>query len=223
MITLSPKLDLYTILLLIGVVQGIFISYFFFINRKNSSANIYLGSLVLVLTLSLVEVFMNYSGLTLSALPLHNFSEPLQLLVGPLFYFYIRAYLGKKMGTLQWLHLLPFIIYTGYMCVEYSMPIAQKYNSYIDTYYPEERFLEVEHYFDADPWDIKPFIFKKGVFIQLFLYLGLSLSIMRKEIAAQWNSLFKKNKTREQSNWIGNFLLITIAGIVLFAIFKIYV
>ena len=130
MVAISPKLDLYTILLLVGLVQGIFLTYFFFINRKVNPNNTFLGFLILVMTLSLTEIFLHYSGLILSILPLHNFAEPLQFLIGPLLFFYVRSYVGKGMPRIQYLHLLPFVFYLFYMGLEYGMPLDQKYNSH---------------------------------------------------------------------------------------------
>ena len=220
MSTVSPKLDLYTILLLIGLVQGIFLTYFFFINRKTNSPNLFLGCLLLVLTLSLAEIFLNYSGIMLSVLFLNNFSEPLQLLVGPLFYFYIRTYVGKNVSKIQLLHLLPFLIYLGYMTLEYGMPIDQKYNSYVDVYYPTDPQINIINYFDHDPFDIKPFITSVGILLHLFLYFLLSFVLLKGRIFERINTFFSKSKTEEQSRWIINFLIIVVSGIILVPISK---
>lgn len=220
MITTNPKLDLYTIVLLIGHVQGIFLTYFFFINRKQNPANIFLGCLILVLTLSLTEVFLNYSGLMLSILHLHNFSEPLQFLVGPLLYFYVRAYTSKKMQTIQYLHLIPFIFYLAYMSLEYTMPIIQKYNSYIHGYYPEEELIPITNYQGHDPWNIKSFLTTVGIALHLLLYFFLSLNLLKHEALEKLKAFFSKNKTPEQSKWIINFILISSVGIILLPLSK---
>ena len=220
MLTISPKLDLYTILLLIGLVQGIFLTYFFFINRKNNPSNLFLGCLILVLTLSLTEIFLNYSGLMFSVLSLNNFSEPLQLLLGPLLYFYIRSYVNRDFSRIQFLHLIPFVLYLGYMMMEYSMPIDQKYNSYVDVYYPEEPQINIINYFDHDPFNIKPIITSIGVLVHLFFYFLLSLTLLKDQIFDKSKTLFSKGKTQEQTQWIINFLLIVVSGIVLLPISK---
>ncbi len=220
MIELSPELDLYTFLLLIGVVQGIFITYFFFINKNRSITNVNLGCLTLVLTLSLIEIFLNYSGYLLKLLPLHNFSEPLQFLIGPLFYFYIRSYCRKEMNLYQWLHLIPFLFYMGYMVIEYNMPESQKYNSYVDVFHPSAKLIPIENYYDPDPWSIKSFITTKGILIHLFVYLILSVFLLKDEIRSRFSNAFRKNRTKEQSRWISQFLLIALTGILLLPVSK---
>lgn len=220
MIRVDPTLDIYTILLLIGLAQGVFLTYFFLINRRTYPANRYLGYLILILTLSLAEIFLNYSGLMLSVLPIYNFSEPLQFLIGPLFYCYIRTYAGKSLPRTAFLHVVPFVLYAGYMMIEYSLPVEQKYNSYIDIYHPEMPLLELSGYGNHDPWRIKPFVTSVGILLHLSFYLLLSLWVLRQAITEKFRTLFKSGKTAKRSRWLINFLLITILGILLFPVSK---
>lgn len=217
---IRPTLDLYTILLLIGLAQGIFLTYFFFINRKRNSANLILGCLILVLTLSLIEIFLNYTGFILSVIPLYNFSEPLQFLLGPLFYFYIRIYAGQNLPRPIWIHFLPFVLYLLYMTIEFSMPAAQKYNSYLDVYHPEQALLPLSSYRDHDPLNIKPVV--TGIIILLHLagYFILSVVVLWSQISEKLHAIFRKNNDSKQYRWLIQFLFIVIIGILLFPISK---
>lgn len=216
---IRPTLDLYTILLLIGLAQGIFLTYFFFINRRSNPTNIILGCLILVLTLSLIEIFLNYTGLIISVIPLYNFSEPLQFLLGPLFYFYVRIYAGRKLPQPIWIHFLPFVLYLLYMTIEFSLPATQKYNSYLDIYHPEVPLLALSSYRDHDPLNIKPAV--TGIIILLHLagYFILSLAVLRAQISEKFQAVFRKKGT-EQYRWLVQFLFIVIIGILLFPVSK---
>jgi len=80
----SYQLDLFAVVIILGVIQGLFLSFFFLnkrIRRKPSS--LYLGFVMLSLSLIILEIFLNYTGYMFNMLRIDNFSEPLSFAVPP--------------------------------------------------------------------------------------------------------------------------------------------
>ena len=92
------KLDLFAVLIFLGVIQGLFLS-FFFLNKKirNKPSNLYLGFLMLSLSLVIFEIFLVYTSYMFKVIRIDNFSEPITFSLGPLMYFYIYTSIKKKM------------------------------------------------------------------------------------------------------------------------------
>ncbi len=220
MTAISPVFDWYTILLLLGVVQGYFISYFFLSDSRNKLANLFLGLLILVFTLSITETFLNYSGLLAKVLHLSNFSEPLQLLLGPLLYLYFRALINRPFRKLDVLHFLPFLLFSIYLYHEFSQPLALKYNRYIATYFPDLPRLKGLVQQSADPWQIRPAMTTIGMYLQLGIYLLVSAPAIRQLATAKTRRLAPEKRGQLQQKWLRNFALILLAGFALFLMAK---
>ncbi len=146
------RLDLFAIFIFLGIVQAVFLSLFFFSeeNRKQSF-NIYQGFFLLSVACCLLEVFMLYTGYVIHALYLVDFSEPMALLLGPLFYFFVIA---LKQGHVPkktfWLHILFPIIYTLSLIPFLVAPNDVKYNAWLVAYHPDLPLREWN--LSYDPW-----------------------------------------------------------------------
>ncbi len=107
------QFDLWSIVIILGIVHGVIITLALFLNKKGRPAGIMLAFLVIVLIwhhlqslsiyLGFFETFPHFYGADLGSL----------FLIGPLFYFYIRTVTsadGKGLSKWDWLHFLPFVI-----------------------------------------------------------------------------------------------------------------
>ena len=80
-----------SIFVFLGIFLGFVLSFFFIFKRSpNSLANRYQGLLLLSLSLCILEQFMNMTGLIVKVLPLTNFTEPLNLVIGPFLYLFVK-------------------------------------------------------------------------------------------------------------------------------------
>ena len=71
---LPKSLDLFAVIILLGVIQGLFLS-FFFLNRKirRNSSSLFLGFVMLSLSLIILEIFLNHTGYMYDMLRFDNF------------------------------------------------------------------------------------------------------------------------------------------------------
>ena len=140
--TLPPRLDIFALIILIGIVQGIFLGLFFLTgSRRQDIGNRCLGWMLLAISLLITEIFLNHSHYMFQVLELVDFSEPTNLVAGPLFYLFIVARTRHKLPNYWWLHLIPFVIWTLNSVTWLYQPLIFKYNSYIDSYHPELPFI----------------------------------------------------------------------------------
>jgi AraC-like DNA-binding protein len=108
-------IDLLAIINLLGIVQGLFLSAVFFLNRQgNRWSNQLLGWLALLLSLTVLEIFACHTNLIVYTPFLINLTEPFDFLMGPVLYLYTLSLVrpGFKQKHL-WLHFVPAVVYYG--------------------------------------------------------------------------------------------------------------
>lgn len=175
------RLDIFTIIIFLGAVQGLFLSAFFILGRKHVRlSNRLLGCLILTFAAFSVDIFLGYSGYMVRVLHLVDFTEPLNFVVGPLIYLYTitAIYRSEKLTAKQYLHFLPALFYLIYFLLFFLQTIDYKYNAYIDAYYPELPRLDA-----PARWHQDPLLIKKNIsaleYTQIFIYLTLSVKVYR--------------------------------------------
>ena len=73
------------LLVFLGIFQGLLLAWFFLKNSTNrKKANLYQGLFILGLSLAIFEELLNNTGYIVKVLHLSNFSEPINLTIGPL-------------------------------------------------------------------------------------------------------------------------------------------
>lgn len=152
-------LSVFDLIIFLGVVQGIFISYFFIRSgRRDVKPNLYQGLLLLFLTMAMLEELLNNTGYIVRVLPVSNFAEPTNFSFGPLAFLYIRSLLYPDSKRKAWPHFLLFAFWILYMVPYFIQPLELKYNSYLDTKHPDWQFLEVAQRFSDDPLGLRHYI-----------------------------------------------------------------
>ncbi|PWK27967.1 AraC-like DNA-binding protein [Arcicella aurantiaca] len=138
-ITYPLKIDIFACLMFLGIVQALFLAYFFiFGKRGNRQANRFLGILLLGFVLAMTEILLCYTNLMFQMVWLIDFAEPTNFLFAPLVYLYVRATLNKPFQQKDWLHFVPFFLYLIYKSIAFTpLGYPEKYNAYIGSYYPE--------------------------------------------------------------------------------------
>jgi len=209
------RIDLYAILILLGAVQGFFLSYFFLATQQNKRiANLFLGCFILSLSFMISEVFLCYTAYIQDVIYLIDLAEPLNFMVAPLFFLYFRSRLFGAPGKHYWLHFIPFILYCCYAPFYILQGDAFKYNSFIDAYHPEAQFLPYEFVFSDDPLKIRSVVNELTI-VQLFVYLFLTSYYFFKH--------FKQSKPELRDSKLGflkGFFLSYLIGVLMFLIVK---
>lgn len=176
------RFDWFAAILLVGVVQGFFLSLLLLTKRPHRQPyhHLLLAALVLMLGTLVLDVFLCYSGLMFRVLHLVDFSEPANFAIGPLTYLVFRSLNGSKWAAWQWLHFIPFGLYLLYHIPFYSQPEAVKYNSYISAYFPEMAYLPVSGKLNWDPLHWTRYI-NETMMLHILLYIGLCFRFLNRQ------------------------------------------
>jgi AraC-like DNA-binding protein len=167
------RIDLFAIFIFLGIIQGVFLCFFFF-SRENrrTQYNVFQGLLLLSTALCLLEIFLQYTGHIIQLLPLVNFSEPVALFIGPSLFMIVLSFINGKVSKKQvWVHSAFPIFYTLTMLPFVFSSSDVKYNSWIGDYHPGLPFREVADYpqrFLLNDWHTEL------VLISLAIYTTLS-------------------------------------------------
>lgn len=210
------KFDIYALLILLGVFQGFFISIFLF-QRKNRAIrrNIFLVFFILSLSLVILEILLNYTGVITRVIFLDNFAEPLNFALAPLFYFFIRFGLTPEYKTKVWPHFMIFGVYLLYCTFYYIQPDEVKFNSFLHCYHPEVEKLPVDVEILPDPLRIRRRI-NELTLLQILIYLFLAGQTVFREYRASGIKIWslKSGIVSIYRNFTLHFLVIAILIII---------
>lgn len=202
-----PKtLDLFAIIIFLGVIQGLFLS-FFFLNKqiRKKPSNLYMGFLMLNLSMMILEIFLVHTGYIFDVLRINNFSEPLTFAVSPLMYFYIYATINRKSPQRRWVHLLPMFLWFIYCILHYMQPYELKQLGYLNQLYPDMGIKLPEANYNDDPLGIRTYILELSM-LQFIIYLIASLILVVKTFRSLGISFFTSRK--QSISWLRNFIIL---------------
>ncbi len=135
---LPLTLDLFALIILLGVAQGLLLGVFFLTGRRRADrASRCMGLLMLSLSAVIGEIFLCYSNFIVRCLALVDFSEPLNFAMGPLFFLFVFARIHRKLPRAWALHFVPFGLWTINAVSWLYQPAALKYNNFLDAWHPE--------------------------------------------------------------------------------------
>jgi AraC-like DNA-binding protein len=106
----EPTISFLSVLILIGAAQGLFLVLtLVFMRRGSRRANLFLAALVLTLSILLIDGFMNVTNYYSRYPHLFGVVWPLNFLIGPFLYFYVRELSSPKQRVFSWRHLVHFL------------------------------------------------------------------------------------------------------------------
>lgn len=189
----ETHLDAISVFIFIGVVQGLFLSFFFIIkSSSNVKANRYQGALILALSLCILEQFLNISGYITRILVITNSTEPLNFVIGPFLYLFVKKSLDPADSKKDWLHFLLPILYLCYLTFDLIQPDEMKYNSYVYSFHPDWTQLKVKTFVSNDPLGLKKWL-NLATGIHLVAYSSLALELLLRKSRQMGESLFHTN------------------------------
>jgi len=188
---LTTHIDVITTFIFIGIVQGFILSFFFIFKKSaNIRANRLQGFLILVLTLSILEQWLNQTGFITRVLVITNSTESLNLVIGPLIFLFVKYSLEPSYSGKDWLHFVLALIYLCYLMFDLVQPNEVKYNSYIYSFHPDWPFLKVNMEIPNDPLHIKRYL-NAVTGVQLVVYAALSIRLLVKKARQSGDSIFR--------------------------------
>ena len=150
--TLPVHLDVFALIILLGVAQGLFLGVFFLSgSRGQTVANRCLGWFMLALGAVILEIFLCYSNYMIQVLAFVDFSEPVNFTLGPLFFLFVFARLHRRLPNHWGWHLLPAGLWAINAVSWLYQSIEFKYNNYLEAYHPQlTPIAEPLHYLPED-------------------------------------------------------------------------
>ncbi len=185
------NIDLLSVFIFLGVFLGFLLSFFFiFKSSANIKANRYQGLMLLSLSLCIFEQFLNITGYIVRLLPVTNTTEPLNLVIGPLLYLFIRRSIEPSDNKGEWKHFVLFIFYLFYIFFDIIQTNEFKYNSFVNSYHPDWPLLDVKPIISNDPLNIKRYlnVVTAG---QILFYVLVSFSALRRKSAQEGKSILR--------------------------------
>lgn len=135
---LPLHLDLFALVMLLGVPQGVFLGVFFLSGaRRGQVANRSIGWLMLALAAITAEMLLCYTNYITRIPQLNDFSEPVNFVLGPLIFFFVFARLHNRLPRRWGWHLLPTGLWAVNAISWLYQPVEFKYNNYLEAYHPE--------------------------------------------------------------------------------------
>lgn len=188
------RLDIFALFIFLGVCQGIFLSYFFLKKdtRKNKS-NLYLGLLILSLSLVSLDVLLNYTGYMVKVIFLDNFSEPINFIIAPTFYLYIRNTISTEKTKKDWIHFILFGFYFAYCFLYFLQTNGFKYNSFLQCYHPNWERIACTSAFSDDPLYIRKFI-NETILVHFIIYVTYTLIVLFRKYKEKGLKFFTTTK-----------------------------
>ncbi|GHN00878.1 hypothetical protein WSM22_23670 [Cytophagales bacterium WSM2-2] len=171
---MNYRIDLFALFIFLGIVQAVFLSFFFLTgeNRK-VQANSLQGILLLAIAANVIEILIMYTGYITQCLFLVDFSEPIAFAIGPALYLMIRSRARGGVERIHYLHFITTAIYFILLVPFFLAPEDLKYNAYISAYHPDFQFREVHMNYDPrlnwithHPTEL--------ILLSLFIYIILS-------------------------------------------------
>jgi AraC-like DNA-binding protein len=178
--TLPIHLDLFALVIFLGVAQGIFLGVFFLTgDRARQVSNRCLGFFMLALSAISGEIFLNYTNYTFRLLWTVDFAEPANFVLGPLFYFHVFSRVQKWLPHRWGWHLIPFLIWLANAVTWLYQPIECQYNAYLNSWHPELPFIHQQPYWQDDFTGLRDYI-NELTLLSCFVYAVLALVTLRR-------------------------------------------
>ena len=199
-------------IIFIGIFLGLFLSFFFIMKSiKSKSPNLYMGFLLLVLGLVMLEGWLNYTGYIFRILHLTNFSEPLNFAIAPLIYLFTVTQLDSKKNKGWWLHFIPMIFWLCYCLFFFALSVEFKYNDNLKAMDLPIAFLEIDQPYTGDPLSIRDYI-NRATILHILIYLVIILWQLLKAAKLKNEKILTTKNTTLVSlrNSFYHFLVITI-------------
>lgn len=186
----STQIGILSVFIFLGVFLGLLLSFFFILKpSSNTAANRYQGLLLLSLSLCILEQFLNITGYIVHVLALTNATEPLNLIIGPFLYLFIKRSLDPANPKGEWIHFILFFLYFIYIWFDLIQTNEFKYNSYVNSYHPDWPLLDVEPKISNDPLNIKNDL-NLITSVQILFYVSISVLKLAKKASGEGESIF---------------------------------
>ncbi|WP_353722398.1 helix-turn-helix domain-containing protein [Dyadobacter sp. 676] len=167
----------------------------------------------------IADVWLGYTNYMFQVLWLVDFSEPLNLLMAPAAFLYVKTGVKQRMDKRAWMHFIPSMIYFVYMCLLiYPQEFAFKYNANLGSFHPEMERIPAMRY--GSDWMFYP---KRHIndltFISMVAYNIAGLVLLRKVFREQRISFFTGEKS--SLSWFRDIILQLVFLVLVFFVVRV--
>lgn len=219
-VTYPPKIDFFVCLMFLGIIQALFLAYFFLFGKHgNRLANRFLGLLLLCFVMGITEILLCYTNYMFKVIWLIDFAEPTNFLIAPLLFLYIQKTINPTFRKVEYLHFLPFLLWTLYLLTTfYFLNNLAKYNAYIGSYYPALPEVEdgIDYHYPQIYW-IRHYV-NELMLISWCIYIGVNIWILSKQFKNQNLSFFASKN--QNLAWARRVIFWFLSIIISFIVFK---
>ena len=197
------KLDFIVIILLLASAQGFFLALIIFKKHGKLYANRFLGMLIVIYSLVVLNLFFSDIGYYEIFPLLIPVTTAFPLLLGPLHFLYVK-YLTKnqqKVDKKDILHFIPFLVVFLY---------------FIIAYHDQDQIRSALFYSKPENYPSIFMVFNWLLIIQAFIYIGLSLSIIKRYSRYYRDTFSSMEQVR--LDWIRNITYLVASGLIIFTI-----
>ncbi len=164
------RIDLFAVFIFLGMVQAVFLSFFFFsAENRVRQFNVFYGCLLISIVACLLEIFLMYTGYIINALHFAEFSEPFALLIGPFLFLYVITLAhGPVKRKVVFAHMVFPVVYSILLIPFLISSADVKYNAWIGAYHPDMPFRAVTDYpdrFEMTHWHTELVLLSLAVYV----------------------------------------------------------
>lgn len=214
------RIDFFALVILLGIVQGFFLAYFFLSNSRGSNyPNRFLGLALLSLSLIILDIWLGYTDYMFRVLWLVDSTEPLNFLMAVLPFLYLKTSLTGRFDRRDWLHFAPALLYFLYMCaLIYPQSLAFKYNANVGSFHPDTPHIPVDTY--GEPW---MFFLKEHIneltFVWMMMYLIANFVLLQRAYRERGLSFFSFQPS--SLSWHRSFFIQLLTVVLVFVITRV--
>jgi AraC-like DNA-binding protein len=217
-----PSLDFLSLINLLGVMQGAFLSIIFFTAKTgNQRANRLLAWMLFFLSLVVADVAICYSGFIVYAPFLVNSTESLIFLHGPLSYFYAMklTHPGFRIGKKHFIHFVPFVAHFIYRFPFHLQSNAHKLDDVFDAFnLPGYQNVPARHVLWYPSYQIHGDTLDWLIFISLSVYAYLTFRVIASYARRHCTSWWRTQNS--DLNWLGKVWVYFSVMLIVFALFS---
>lgn len=190
MTTLPLRFDVFALVMLLGVVQAVLLGTFFLTGTRGTHpANRYLGWLLIGLAALASDVLLGYTNYMFRVLAINDSTEPINLVLPPLFYGYVVSRLTHRpLKGFGW-HLVPALLWAVYALTWLTQSRAFQYNAYIGAFHPELPFVAEPPGLPAVVYTLRGWISELTV-LSMLIYNTLALRAVWRAFQRQGRPLW---------------------------------
>lgn len=183
---MAYKIDLFAIFIFLGIVQSVFLSFFFF-SKENRKivANVFQGLMVLAMASCTLEILFCYTGYILHCLWLVDYSEWIAFLIGPSFYLMMFARVYGKIAPKWYWHFIPAAAWLLMQIPFFIQGEEVKFNAWIGGYHPAGLDFRATHAHFFRPSHHSDFILLHLAVYSLLVFL-LMIKTFRQKKQSFW-------------------------------------